>query len=484
MCVIVAMNKGVRPSKTILENCYDNNPDGWGLMWNDKDEKGNPVIKHIKRVAPFKEFWAEFEKIPADSAVGAHFRIRTHGPTNDENCHPFKISDNMFMMHNGVINVPTPNKNYSDTWHYVEHELKPWLKNSSTSVFRSTVKKVDPATGVTISTVEQSVHMKFIEDCIGYSKLLFLDKFGNFAAANTKLWHELEIDVDDKDGNKTKAKIYLSNSTSHTAKYRSAYSSTNYFSYEPKTGEVEGSTTHYYDETSKSWKERPPVIFVDNVASVGEWCNKVRSYVHPETNALVKYKFSGHSSQQSCSTTNSCSTTKNTPASVTGVKKEEGDSDKIANFPNVPVVDTLVYDSVANVFLTLPAELTQIIKATFIQASKQKKPYPYKWNTEARQLVPVIAGALNLVQQRAARLRKESNKTPEKKTRDDSFITIDDFGKMSHTTQLVYITENPEEIQDLLLMLYYMKVGTVPATANNKAKENLPVVVNSESNKN
>lgn len=35
--------------------------------------------------------------------IAIHFRIASHGAINGKNCHPWKIRDNVLMMHNGII---------------------------------------------------------------------------------------------------------------------------------------------------------------------------------------------------------------------------------------------------------------------------------------------------------------------------------------------------------------------------------------------
>ena len=39
MCIIVAKKSGVyMPDKTILHTCFENNPDGAGVMWNESNK--------------------------------------------------------------------------------------------------------------------------------------------------------------------------------------------------------------------------------------------------------------------------------------------------------------------------------------------------------------------------------------------------------------------------------------------------------------
>jgi len=55
-----------------------------------------------------------------------HFRLATHGDRNEANCHPFAVTDEIALIHNGILPIDTSDaKEMSDTWHYVEYVLKP-----------------------------------------------------------------------------------------------------------------------------------------------------------------------------------------------------------------------------------------------------------------------------------------------------------------------------------------------------------------------
>ena len=94
MCIIVGKKKGVDlPSKTTLENCFDNNSDGSGLAYvkNRKvvNEKGFMTIEALyKRLMELNK---QFDL--KNKALLMHFRITTHGGTSKGNCHPFPISN-------------------------------------------------------------------------------------------------------------------------------------------------------------------------------------------------------------------------------------------------------------------------------------------------------------------------------------------------------------------------------------------------------
>lgn len=93
MCIIVYKEAGTNAKidYELLENCFDNNPDGAGyaiaydgklllkkgfMAWHDFETSLRKTIKSI----PIKE-----------AGIMFHFRITTHGGTNRENTHPFPI---------------------------------------------------------------------------------------------------------------------------------------------------------------------------------------------------------------------------------------------------------------------------------------------------------------------------------------------------------------------------------------------------------
>lgn len=133
MCIIAIKPKGVNGvSKDILENCFDNNPDGAGFMYNDN---GKVVIK--KGFMKFEDLWQAvrgIKKIEAKTLV-YHFRIGTSGGNVAKNTHPFPISGetkdleklevvtDIGFAHNGVIDIDV-DKGISDTMTYIKRIAK------------------------------------------------------------------------------------------------------------------------------------------------------------------------------------------------------------------------------------------------------------------------------------------------------------------------------------------------------------------------
>lgn len=128
MCIIAEVPKNVHLSKKTLQACYDNNAHGWGIMWAEKG-----ILYSIKDVTDFNDFLARWKDVPTNCFRAAHFRIRTHGDTNKENCHPFPVLSQevhgvgLALMHNGIIQTAMKEKNMSDTFNFTKYELAPLL---------------------------------------------------------------------------------------------------------------------------------------------------------------------------------------------------------------------------------------------------------------------------------------------------------------------------------------------------------------------
>lgn len=125
MCIIVIVPEGEQiPEKRVLENCFSNNSDGIGYMY----QKGKNVIIR-KGFLDFSDFYRSItaQKITGDLVI--HFRYATHGTISPANCHPFPISGNLGakksithigIAHNGIIqSIPTSPKR-SDTKTLIE----------------------------------------------------------------------------------------------------------------------------------------------------------------------------------------------------------------------------------------------------------------------------------------------------------------------------------------------------------------------------
>ena len=160
MCIAILKPKGETIDKTRLENSFSNNDDGAGYMFA-KDG----ILKLFKGFFRFEDFWNSYKRnvIENGNPISAiHFRITTHGKTDKNNCHPFKVNKKLGFIHNGVINMVKTDNNKSDTAMFNEIILKHLPKGF----------------------IRNQAITNLIEESIGNSKLVFLDNKENYLISN------------------------------------------------------------------------------------------------------------------------------------------------------------------------------------------------------------------------------------------------------------------------------------------------------------
>lgn len=136
MCLIIHIpkEKKITLPDWFTASVFQRNDDGLGVMaaTNGKlmvrkvlpktAEEADQILKHAITFG---------QEVNSDVLV--HFRMRTHGAIDLDNCHPYPIVDlpeyKVWLMHNGVLRngFKKEDKNKSDTWHYIEQTLKPLL---------------------------------------------------------------------------------------------------------------------------------------------------------------------------------------------------------------------------------------------------------------------------------------------------------------------------------------------------------------------
>jgi|TARA_B110000503_G_C7048239_1_gene371146 hypothetical protein len=160
MCLIVRTNDSSTVKENLIKSAYENNSDGFGIMYLKKDRI------HTQKIVPkssddIVQLFDKYRdmKIP----MGLHWRFTTTGSSDKGNCHPFSVLNteqhgrDVFLMHNGA-KLPTPmiDKDKSDTHQYVKYVLRPMLSNNPDLLYNADWQEM-------------------IADSIGSDKLLFLD---------------------------------------------------------------------------------------------------------------------------------------------------------------------------------------------------------------------------------------------------------------------------------------------------------------------
>ena len=144
MCIIIYKPENVVLETRFIYNSFVHNSHGAGFIaWNSA--KNKLVVK--KGFFSLTDFLKAFEPYKHWKCV-LHFRKRSRGAKNAENCHPFMVTENLAFVHNGTIRidkVKSWDKHFSDTWHFCEAFLKPLLSKYEDlwmhKTFRSLMEK-------------------------------------------------------------------------------------------------------------------------------------------------------------------------------------------------------------------------------------------------------------------------------------------------------------------------------------------------------
>lgn len=102
MCLLVVASPNSTPKKKDLECASCNNPHGFGYAV--VTPTGIITGRGMSAKKIIKEFLEVRKQHPSSYAM-FHARYATHGVKNDDNCHPFKVSENTYLAHNGILDV-------------------------------------------------------------------------------------------------------------------------------------------------------------------------------------------------------------------------------------------------------------------------------------------------------------------------------------------------------------------------------------------
>lgn len=99
MCIAIYKPKTGKITLKRLEEAYNANPDGWGIMWSDG------ALRIKKGCYDFNEFYSLYSTIvkSENTDIVIHFRTASSGSIDNEHCHPFFVNNNLAFVENGNL---------------------------------------------------------------------------------------------------------------------------------------------------------------------------------------------------------------------------------------------------------------------------------------------------------------------------------------------------------------------------------------------
>ena len=220
MCIIAVKPIGEElMERRILENCFNYNNDGAGLMYN---LDGKVYIE--KGYMNFKNFYNRLLELDKkiglkDRGLVLHFRISTSGGVSSQNCHPFPISNNgkdlktlnfvtdIGVAHNGIISnyIPPKGSSYSDTQLFIKNYLYDIKKEHEDFLTNpSLLFAIEKTVGSKLCFLDGEGNItlvgKFIEeeDGCSYSNETYLDLTDLYKSWNTSYYCNSPSELDDE----------------------------------------------------------------------------------------------------------------------------------------------------------------------------------------------------------------------------------------------------------------------------------------------
>lgn len=124
MCLLVKQPASTVFTDDFLEDVFTKNSDGLGVMYAEDGKL------HVYKALPAnaKDFIEFYRKHIEGKDCVWHARMQTHGDIDFDNCHPYKVTDDIWLAHNGVLSTGNSNdKSRSDTWHFIRNFIAPAL---------------------------------------------------------------------------------------------------------------------------------------------------------------------------------------------------------------------------------------------------------------------------------------------------------------------------------------------------------------------
>lgn len=165
MCIAI-LNQNNELPFDVIETSWDNNPQGAGLLYTDKNTKTLRAFKSYDLFDFYRNYLEVLDEAK-DGIVILHFRIATQGVKSFDNLHPFiNQKGNLGFVHNGIISQ------------FVNHRST----KSDTALFNDEIVNFLDETFIG----DKDRRHRLEQYVRSYNKLIFMNKYGKTCIINEK----------------------------------------------------------------------------------------------------------------------------------------------------------------------------------------------------------------------------------------------------------------------------------------------------------
>ncbi|RME03080.1 MAG: hypothetical protein D6816_10705 [Bacteroidetes bacterium] len=130
MCVIFTQEEGFEIDDQTFDYAFESNPDGIGAIWMNE----NGSVETYFNLGDLDAFKEAYNTLIFQRKALIHFRFATAGEVSFQNLHPFEIAPDVWMAHNGTLNIEPGPDGESDTLMFVRQmretfEDIPWWRD-------------------------------------------------------------------------------------------------------------------------------------------------------------------------------------------------------------------------------------------------------------------------------------------------------------------------------------------------------------------
>lgn len=157
MCLIIHKEAKQELSNEFIRDVFSFNGDGWGVFYYAGG------LLQVEKGLTLESFFKELPKFAKKEAM-IHFRFATHGEKTLEMAHPFPITNDIWMMHNGILS----GKDYQC----------PAGKKSDTALFAELVRDILNMTTEPNEFIRSEKFKTLIMPEVGSNSIVFADNKG------------------------------------------------------------------------------------------------------------------------------------------------------------------------------------------------------------------------------------------------------------------------------------------------------------------